>query len=152
MATTQRMYDSEEALVLAFMDGLSAGHEATLSPAAGILREFNYSRGKTDVVSISLSGDVVAFEAKLTKWRVALTQAYRNTCFAHRSFVVLPAFVAERAAKHAAEFDRRGVGICAVLLDGRVVIIHDAARTDPVEPWLSVAAVEAVQSADRLSA
>ena len=33
---------------------------------------------------------LMAFEAKLKDWRYGLDQAYRNTCFAHKSYVVVP--------------------------------------------------------------
>jgi hypothetical protein len=45
--------------------------------------EFDYSRGRTDVVALRDGEHVIAFEAKLKDWRTALHQAYRNTCFAH---------------------------------------------------------------------
>jgi hypothetical protein len=79
---------------------------------------------------------VVAFEAKLSRWRAALVQAHRNTCFAHRSFVVLPWLTARRAASFSGEFLRHGVGLCTIQ-NGRIVIMHDACPSEPIEPWLS---------------
>ena len=114
--------------------------------ATGIVREFTYETGRTDVVTVSSNGDVLAFEAKLTKWRDALHQAYRNTRFAHQSFVVVPTEIATRASRFAAEFERRGVGLCAVQ-DGRIVIVHAAARTEPLQPWLSAIASDAARTA-----
>lgn len=137
---------TENALVDAFVSALYDGHETSL-PAAAIVREFSFLRGKPDVVSVSAEGEVIAFEAKLTRWRDALVQAYRNTCFAHRSFVVLPWKTAHTASKFCAEFERRSVGICAVK-DGRLIIIQAAVRVEPVEPWLSVEASEAAARAE----
>jgi len=37
---------------------------------------------------------LIAVEAKLKDWKYALHQAYRNTCFARQSFVLLPKAVA----------------------------------------------------------
>jgi hypothetical protein len=103
--------------------------------------EFDYSRGRTDVVLLQESGQVIAFEAKLNKWRGALHQAYRNTCFANRSFVLLPKRVALTASGYLQEFESRGVGLCYVDVDG-LVVIHEALSNSPIEPWLASSAVE----------
>jgi hypothetical protein len=135
---------TEEALVLAFVEALTMAAPRSLR-ARSVIREFGYGRGTTDIVSVGDDGEVVAFEAKLTRWRDALAQAYRNTCFAHRSFVVLPSLVAAKVSRFAAEFERRGVGLCAVQ-DGRLVVMQPAIRRDPVQPWLSEQAVAAATS------
>ena len=100
--------------------------------------EFYYSRGRADVVGVAVDGEVIAFEAKLSRWRDALHQAYRNTCFAHRSYVLLPEDAAQRAAA-SGEFDRRGIGICYVSSDG-VEVLQEAKRREPLQPWLTEAA------------
>src|SRR5260221_13844569 len=51
--------------------------------------EFYYVRGRTDVVGLTLTNKIVAFEVKLKRWKDALHQAYRNTCFAHLSYIVV---------------------------------------------------------------
>lgn len=139
-------FDSEEELVLSFLSALESSEDGPLS-ADAVIREFDYKRGRTDVVSISDSGEIVAFEAKLTHWRGALTQAYRNTCFAHRSFVVLPWHTAQLASRFSGEFQRRGVGLCA-MQDGRVTVLHNAVHREPIEPWLSELASAAARRAD----
>jgi hypothetical protein len=106
--------------------------------------EFDYSRGRTDVVVLRGSGELLAFEAKLTDWRAALHQAYRNTCFAHRSFVLLPKQAAMSAVGFCQEFDSRGVGLCYVDCNG-LVVLREAPSLSPIEPWLASAAVEQVQ-------
>ena len=103
--------------------------------------EFDYRRGRADVVAVSPSGLVVAFEAKLDRWKVALWQAYRNTCFAHRSYVVLPAQRAQLAQQNRAEFERLGVGLCSVEHD-RVVVLVESNEFAPVQPWLTEQAAE----------
>lgn len=98
-------------------------------------REFDYRRGRTDVVALSDSGDVIAIEAKLTKWRDALQQAYRNRCFAHSSYVLLPKQVALRAICYSTDFEIRGVGVCYI--EGNELLIAlVAARAEPLQPWL----------------
>lgn len=108
--------------------------------------EFDYLRGRVDVIAISTEGEVVAFEAKLLRWKDALDQAYRNTCFAHRSYVVLPPKAAARAAQYSAEFERRGVGICSVD-HGRLEVLLEARAAEPLQQVLSQRAVRAVEQA-----
>lgn len=99
--------------------------------------EFDYRRGRTDIVALSREGEVIAIEAKLSDWREALQQAYRNTSFACESYILMPSAPAQRAAEHALEFDRHGVGICT-LISGHLAVLHPARRhDDPLEPWLA---------------
>jgi hypothetical protein len=127
-------FDSEKDLVLCFRDHLKRADVPW--SFIGCEVEFDYTRGKADLVALSHELDLTAFEAKLLRWRDALYQAYRNRCFAHRSFVVLPPEVAIRASRYEAEFERRGVGLCSVDREG-IVIFIDSERDEPVEPWLS---------------
>jgi hypothetical protein len=108
--------------------------------------EFDYQRGRTDVVAYTANQSVIAIEAKLQDWRTALHQAYRNRCFAHRSYVLLPKETAMRAHRYAGEFDRRQVGIC--YLEGAdIVVLHSSAESNPIEPWLSLRAKKHIESA-----
>jgi len=134
-------YQSEKTLVDEFVNSLSIlpGPWGMLQTA----REFFYQRGRTDVIALADDGRIIAFEAKLTKWRNALHQAYRNTCFAHCSYVVLPKQVAVNAQKYVAEFKLRGVGLCYVCDNEGLVVLVEANESQPLEPWLSSqAAVE----------
>jgi hypothetical protein len=107
-------------------------------------REFYYSRGRTDIVAIGGANVLFAVEAKLHDWRYALHQAYRNTCFAHRSFVLLPKSGAFSAFSRVGEFDRRGVGLCYI--DGKnLVVLHDSPHLTPLEPWLASEAISRVR-------
>lgn len=99
-------------------------------------REFDYSRGRTDIVALVGADTLIAIEAKLKDWKSALHQAYRNTCFAHQSFVLLPKATALTALACVAEFERRGVGLC--YLDGLdLVVLKDSPHSVPIEPWLA---------------
>jgi hypothetical protein len=127
-------FASEKVLVSSFLLHLSADR----SPW-GVVRaatEFDYQRGRTDIVAHTADDSVIAVEAKLGDWRTALHQAFRNRCFAHRSYVLLPKETAFRAHRYAGEFDRRHVGIC-YLEEADIVVLHTAAECDPLEPWLS---------------
>jgi hypothetical protein len=131
-------FTSEEALVNAFLAQLSGpGNDHPFRCQSAVTREIFYDRGKTDIVLVTNSGEVLAVEAKLARWRSALVQAYRNTCYAHRSFVLLPWGAAQQASRYDREFERRGVGLCAVHQNGDVVILRPAETRDPIEPWLS---------------
>jgi hypothetical protein len=106
-------------------------------------REFDYSRGRTDIVALAEADTLIAVEAKLKDWKGALHQAYRNTCFANQSFVLLPKATALTALAFIAEFERRGVGLCYV--DGLdVVVLQDSPHSSPIEPWLASQAVSHV--------
>lgn len=106
--------------------------------------EFDYARGRTDIVAISIEGDVMAFEAKLERWRTALHQAYRNTCFSDRSYVVLPLETALRASAFEHEFAVRRVGLVGVSAEGAQVLL-EAPRSTPTEPWLTRLAREHIR-------
>jgi len=137
MAETFR---TEAELVAELVRCLEEGGADRLTPECPtVIREFSYARGRTDLILVSQSGEIIAVEAKLTRWRTALIQAYRNTSFAHRSFVVVPWNVAQSAARHEFEFQRRNVGLCA-LKDGIVVSLREAERVEPIEPWLTAKA------------
>ena len=85
---TNRMYSSEQELVDHFISSID--HQLSPWGIAGVNTEFNYARGKTDIVIIDRNGAVIAIEAKLDKWKYAIHQAYRNLCFANQSYVLLP--------------------------------------------------------------
>jgi len=106
--------------------------------------EFNYIRGRTDIIVISEKVEVIAIEAKLVKWRSALQQAYRNSCFADKSYILLPQKAAYNAAKHENEFNKRGVGIC-FFSDEKMVIIKEAKKNEPLQPWLREKAINYVK-------
>ena len=128
------MYTSEARLADDFSAVLSAkqgpfSHRSSAS-------EFYYGEGKTDFVALDDAGEITAFELKLSRWRDALHQAYRNSSFAHYSYVVMPAVSAKRAARQPREFARRGVGLVAVD-DGCMKLCIYAKRMELLRPWLT---------------
>ena len=133
------LYSSEQELVENFLEHLT-GEPWDI---VGVGIEFNYMRGRADVVALLPSNEVIAIEAKLCKWRIALQQAYRNRCFADKSYVLLPDTVAQIASRYEYEFDRRGVGICCIQ-DGHICIIKEAIADEPIQPWLRQVAIEYV--------
>lgn len=137
---TETMYRFESNLVEEF---LCATQNTVAWNQMKTSTEFNYQRGRTDIIAIDQDGVLIAVEAKLKKWRDALHQAYRNTCFANRSYVLLPEKTALVASKYIAEFKRRKVGLC-YLLDGKIVILFEPPMVDPIQPWLSKFAIDAI--------
>jgi hypothetical protein len=136
-------YPSEDALVRDFLGGLT-GPDAPW----GELRsapEFYYVTGRADVVALDPSGVLFAFEAKLTRWRDAMHQAFRNTFFARHSYVVLPEKTARIAAQFVAEFERRKVGLCYVK-GGRIHVVHQAGPVEPINRGLAARAAELVHT------
>lgn len=137
-------FATEQVLVESFVDLLRLNR--TPWGEVRFTREFDYSRGRADIVALADANVVIAVEAKLKDWKVALHQAYRNTCFAHRSFVLLPKAAAMTALQFRIEFEQRGVGLCYV--DGaEIVVLQDALHTVPIEPWLASEAVSRVGAA-----
>jgi hypothetical protein len=103
--------------------------------------EFNYLSGKTDIVGETNQGELIAFEVKLDKWRVALYQAYRNSSFANYSYVILPKLNSKKALKQGHEFTRRGVGLCSIGQSG-IFIEIEATWKKPIQPWLTHSALK----------
>jgi hypothetical protein len=132
------IYRSEKSLVDTFVRHLRS--RESIWGKVRIRREFDFQRGRTDILAVDGRGQVFAFEAKLQKWRDALHQAYRNTCFAHESYVLLPSRAASIALQFPDEFEKRNVGLC-YLDRGRVVVVRKATKQQPLQPWLRELAV-----------
>jgi len=128
------MYELEIDLVKDFQTKISGTpNKFTIIAVAS---EFNYIEGKVDLIAKNENGDLIAFEAKLSRWRTALNQAYRNSSFAHYSYVVLPEITADNAVICIDEFCRRGVGLCSFGSSGLRVEIP-ATRRNPIQPWVT---------------
>lgn len=133
MAVRKTAFTNEGDLITALLARL----EGDISPwmTRSCLREFDYVSGRTDVLSLSWNDEVIAFEAKLSNWHKALHQAWRNTSFANRAYVVLPRDRAAAALRHRQEFEERGAGLCLVDSVSLEVVVESVAA-DPVIPWL----------------
>ena len=141
MKTEKIKYSSEDSLVEDFCTVLESNEHPW--GQLQVKREFDYNRGRTDVVAIDRGGSVIAFEMKLERWKQAVHQAYRNTCFAHRSYVVLPESTVLRAQRSCFEFVRRSVGLCCIK-GNAIVVALPATHQVPLQPWLSRVAISAV--------
>jgi hypothetical protein len=136
------MFQLESQLVRE-LEGLLIGTENPFAQLA-LGFEFNYVEGRVDIIGANDDGDLFSFEAKLNRWKTAVHQAYRNTSFSHYSYVVLPANTAQHAIRRRHEFERRGIGLCAVDQNGLTIHIP-AARKQPLRPWLTNTAIEYIR-------
>jgi hypothetical protein len=135
-------FQTEKMLVDRFL-GLLEGSRTPWG-AVRVGCEFFYARGRTDVVALDEGDMLIAFEAKLKDWKTALHQAYRNTCFAHSSYVVLPKDAALGAMRFLGEFESRRVGLCYI--DGAdLVVLQESPFAPPLEPWLASEAISQLQ-------
>lgn len=139
MPTIHPKYSLERDLVNDFCTSLVD----SLSPWGSLntSREFSYGRGRADVIASNQSGVVIAFEAKLYRWRDALQQAYRNKCFANQSYVLLPEYEASSAMRYSYEFSRRSVGLCT-LSDQKIMVFLDFKVETPLQRWLHEKAID----------
>ena len=133
MRDKENSYEREVDLVAEFVDLLLDKYNPWGD--MHVSTEFNYLSGKTDVVACTDNGSILAFEAKLMKWKDAVHQAYRSTSFADYSYVLLPPTVAQRAVKYTSELSKRNVGIVSII-DSEIMILHDAPRVEPIHKRL----------------
>ncbi len=136
------MYEYESQLVNDFRESL--GQQESPLQIRNYAQEFNYGSGKTDIVAVSNDGDVVAFEAKLEKWKVAFHQAYKNSTFAHYSYVVLSPESIENALMWSHQFEKFGIGLCTVINSSINIFIHGK-RREPLLNWLTESALSFVE-------
>ena len=109
-----------------------------------ITTEFDYARGRPDIIILKNQRELVAIEAKLYKWKDALHQAYRNTCFTQYSYVLLPENAGLNALRYISEFTRRSVGLCLLSNNG-IQIVIEAKQTIPLQSWLYEKAIDTLQ-------
>ncbi|RPI18475.1 MAG: hypothetical protein EHM58_05315 [Ignavibacteriae bacterium] len=139
------MYTKESQLVKDFQKKLKTTRKKNVK-CLNFATEFNYRSGKTDIIGITKDGFLIAFEAKLYKWKDALHQAYKNTIYAHYSYVVLPDKTATIALKFIDEFEKRGIGLCTI--NQSSIIVHiEAIKNCPYSVWLTEHANNYIENA-----
>jgi hypothetical protein len=136
----QSLFSTERDLVQDFVLKIIDKRRSPFA-APQVAREFNYMNGRIDVVALGTNQQLFAFEAKLTKWKDALHQAYRNSSFCHFSYVLLPPAISARALAAKESFLQRRVGLCS-LDNGRIEIKIQAPLNKPLQPWLTKSAKE----------
>lgn len=129
----QPKFSTEATLVDSFISSLEAG--STTFGDLQITTEWDHRSGFVDVLVRDAANRLIAFEAKLRDWRRALLQAYRNTAYADRAYILLPPRAAERAFLHRDEFERRGIGLCS--LDGeKIQVLIESHQHDALLKWV----------------
>ncbi len=124
-------FRTEADLVASFVEVLESEHSPWGHVSLTI--EWDYGAGYTDVLARTSDGRLVAFEGKLTDWKTAFYQAYRNTSFAPLAYVVMPHRGATTAARYSELFAKQGVGLCSVD-GGRVTVVIPARPKDVLSP------------------
>ncbi|MCP5049640.1 MAG: hypothetical protein GY940_20890 [bacterium] len=133
------MYELEKLLVEDFSGSISQSEN--VFDISDFAFEFYYNSGRVDIIALTDEKELIAFEAKLTRWRTAINQAYRNSSFVHYSYVLIPANIVDNAIKHRREFERRGLGLCSISPD-RISIEISAPHKKPLLPWLTQNALD----------
>lgn len=141
-ASTPARYPLEEYLVLDLLDVLQGSAQPWGELA--LIREFDFRSGRTDVLGRTSSSDLLALEVKLTRWRDAAQQAYRNTIFANYALVVVPEEVAT-SIRDKSFLEARGVGLCH-LSGGALIIDVLPRRHEPLNPWLHRRALDMIEA------
>lgn len=132
-------FATEADFVDCFVGKLSKGR--TSFGKVQITKEWDHRAGFVDVLARHRRKTLVAFEAKLDNWKRAFHQAYRSTAYANKSYVIVPANVANRALRDRDEFELRGVGLCS--FDGKSVqVLIEASEQDALLTWLRAQAHE----------
>ena len=124
---------TEAEMVEKFVDVL--GKRSSGFGRVEITREWDHRSGYVDVLARDRKKSLIAFEAKLADWKRAFMQAYRNTAYADRTYVLLPSGPAERALAHRSTFEDKGIGLCR--FDGKQIeVLLEAAEHPPLVAWV----------------
>ena len=80
----------------------------------------------------------IAFEAKLSNWKRAITQAYRYKWFADYSYVVLDEAHANQAINNLSQFEKYNVGLLTISVEGNVKTYYRPKRQLPIDPVMQM--------------
>lgn len=80
----------------------------------------------------------VAFEAKLSNWKRAMTQAYRYKWFADYSYVVLDEAHSNQPIKNISKFENYNIGLLTISVDGNVKTHYRPKKQIPLDPSMQM--------------
>lgn len=126
-------FKTEADLVNEFVDLLGTGRSYWRT--VQIATEWKHRVGFADILVRTSGGLLIAFEAKLSDWRRAFHQAYRNSSYANRVYVLLPHSAIPRALLAQEEFEYRGIGLCS-LHKGKIQVHVKALEQDVLLTWV----------------
>jgi hypothetical protein len=132
-STAPDLISTEAELVQRFVLALEAGK--TCWGAVEVMTEWCHPTGAADILVRTNQGGIIAFEAKLTEWRRAYHQAYRNTMYANRVYVLMPSATVHRPLPFKEEFRLRGIGLCSYNA-GKIHVHIGASEQDELLTWV----------------
>jgi len=77
-----------------------------------------------------------AFEAKLSNWNRALTQAFRYKAFVNKSYVIMDHDKVKPALLNTEKFSRSNIGLLSIENSGKVHIHYNPRQESPFSPQL----------------
>jgi DNA-binding Lrp family transcriptional regulator len=80
----------------------------------------------------------IAFEAKLSNWKRAITQAYRYKWFADYSYVVMDEAHANQAIRNLSQFENYNVGLLTISVDGNIKTYYRPQKQLPIDPAMQM--------------
>lgn len=80
----------------------------------------------------------IAFEAKLSNWKRALTQAYRYKWFADYAYVVMDEANANQAIRNLSQFENYNVGLLTISVDGNIKTYYRPQKQLPIDPVMQM--------------
>lgn len=133
MTTSSYEPNTEAALVDQFVKALEGGR--TCWGPVQITTEWDHKAGFADVLVRTENRGLIAFEAKLSDWKRAFFQAYRNAAYANRVYVLMPRSTVHRALLQREEFEFRGIGLCSIN-EGKIQIHIGASQQKELLSWV----------------
>lgn len=105
--------------------------------------EITSPNAKISSIKVPPFETIISIEAKLSDWSRAIVQAYRNRQFADESWVVLDHRYYKPAAGQIDRFQRSGVGLASVDVEGNLYIHYQApsSATNQTKRWNAQAAL-----------
>jgi hypothetical protein len=85
---------------------------------------------------LPITNEIIAIEAKLTKWKSALSQATRYRHFAHQSWVLLDSRSRGGAIDNLQDFQRFNIGLMSIDRAGSLFVHFSPAKAKPKSPQL----------------
>lgn len=113
--------------------------ELSLNHDSIVMEEVKGLFGIPDIVVVkrdSKRKTTYAYEAKLTKWKRALTQAYRYKAFADKSYVIMDHDHIGPALSNKESFSKSNVGLISIDNSGRIYYHYQPYYEDPFSTHL----------------
>lgn len=121
-------FASEQQMVSQFMKTFSSTFSSLGKYGLRTLQEVRVPGGIPDFILFRETSNsvyyVIAVEFKLSRWRRALNQAFRNRNFANESYVILDQNYSKRAVENVSAFKKANVGLITFSADYTLEFHH----------------------------